>query len=192
MRATRGPFKWNFFLLPVKMMIIVEVYFALWNKYVLSFNKFVFSRNLFVFSKNVFVFLCENETIHYEAVEWGYGGRWPIMLAHFNKMNTLLLFYRKMGNTLFLEQDEYIFIVFRNEERHFIFLTARWALSYHFIYIFYILIYNLYSRRFQRCARHLMDLQSPLWEQLPLIRHFPKQQKNIGNKSKKANPSQFP
>ena len=61
------------------------------------------------------------------------------MLAHFNKMNTLLLFYRKMGNTLFLEQDEYIFIVFRNEERYFIFLTARWALSYHFIYTFIFL-----------------------------------------------------
>ena len=87
--------------------------------------KIVFSFNKFVFLRNLFVFLCEDETIHYEAVEWGFGGRWPIMLAHFNKMNTLLLFYRKMGNTLFLEQDEYIFIVFRNEERYFIFLTAR-------------------------------------------------------------------
>ena len=88
--------------------------------------------NLFVFSYNVFVFLCENETIHYEAVEWGYGGRWPIMLAHFNKMNTLLLFYRKMGNTLFLEQDEYIGVVFRKDEKYFISLIARWARSYHF------------------------------------------------------------
>ena len=54
------------------------------------------------------------------------------MLAHFNKMNTLLLFYRKMGNTLFLEQDEYIVIVFRKDEKYFISLIARWARSYHF------------------------------------------------------------
>ena len=74
------------------------------------------------------------------------------MLAHFNKMNTLLLFYRKMGNTLFLEQDEYIFIVFRNEERYFIFLTARWALSYHFIYIFiFLYISSLFQTLSKMC-----------------------------------------
>ena len=78
--------------------------------------------------------------------------------------------------------------------------------AYFFLYSY---IYHPYSRRFQRCARHLMDLQSPLWEQLPLIRHFPRQQKNTkgkralsleaqknkGNKSKKTkgtNPSHFP
>ena len=47
------------------------------------------------------------------------------MLAHFNKMNTLLLFYRKMGNTLFLEQGEYIVVVFRKDEKYFISLIAR-------------------------------------------------------------------
>ena len=47
-------------------------------------------------------------------------------------MNTLLLFYRKMGNTLFLEQDEYIGVVFRKDEKYFISLIARWARSYHF------------------------------------------------------------
>jgi len=78
-----------------------------------------------------------------------------------------------------------------------------------FYIYFYILIYHLYSRRFQRCARHLMDVQSPLWEQLPLIRHFPRQHKNIrgkkalslaGQKTKETspknakgtNPSRFP
>ena len=73
------------------------------------------------------------------------------MLAHFNKMNTLLLFYRKMGNTLFLEQDEYIVVVFRKDEKYFISLIAKWACSYHFTkkkvqitfvrISFYILIY---------------------------------------------------
>ena len=47
------------------------------------------------------------------------------MLTHFNKMNTLLLFYRKMGNTLFLEQDEYIIVVCKKDEKYFLSLIAR-------------------------------------------------------------------
>ena len=132
------------------------------------------------------------------------------MLAHFNKMNTLLLFYRKMGNTLFLEQDEYIFIVFRNEERYFIFLTARWALSYHFIYTFIFLYIIFIPDAFKDvrgiwwiCSLHSesnfrwfgifpSSSKKHKGKKGTFPRSTKKQRKQVQKKTKGTNPSHFP